>query len=185
MLRREPDAADRRPERRQVHRLDGPRGTDRGAYPHGEPAQLPARCTRPRDEASARDLGPRSSLRGARLARFGAFHRRLAQVHSIEDPSGPRKGDSSVGPAGFPWYRRLLLLRRETVLTEGSQTHTHGERPGRLERVKAEEGFGLIEMLMATTLFLCVSAPLVGVLLASVAQQKLSRERTLAAQAAQ
>jgi hypothetical protein len=40
-------------------------------------------------------------------------------------------------------------------------------------------------MLMATTLFLCVSAPLVGVLLASVAQQKLSKERTLAAQAAQ
>ena len=40
-------------------------------------------------------------------------------------------------------------------------------------------------MLMATTLFLCVSAPLVGVLLASVAQQKLSRQRTLAAQAAQ
>jgi type II secretory pathway pseudopilin PulG len=70
-------------------------------------------------------------------------------------------------------------------LTEGSQTNTHGDRPGRLERVKAEEGFGLIEMLMATTLFLCVSAPLVGVLLASAAQQKLSRERTLAAQAAQ
>jgi type II secretory pathway pseudopilin PulG len=70
-------------------------------------------------------------------------------------------------------------------LTEGSQPHTHGEQPGGLERVKAEEGFGLIEMLMATTLFLCVSAPLVGVLIASVAQQKLSRERTLAAQAAQ
>jgi len=51
--------------------------------------------------------------------------------------------------------------------------------------VAAEEGFGLIEMVMATTLFLCVSAPLVGVLLASVAQQKLSRERTLATQAAQ
>jgi type II secretory pathway pseudopilin PulG len=71
------------------------------------------------------------------------------------------------------------------VLTEGSQTDTHGDRPGGLERVGAEEGFGLIEMLMATTLFLCVSAPLVGVLLASVAQQKLSRERTLAAQTAQ
>jgi type II secretory pathway pseudopilin PulG len=70
-------------------------------------------------------------------------------------------------------------------LTEGSQTNTHGEHPGRLARVRAEEGFGLIEMLIATTLFLCVSAPLVGVLLASVAQQKLSRERTLAAQAAQ
>jgi hypothetical protein len=70
-------------------------------------------------------------------------------------------------------------------LTEGSQTNTHGNRPGGLERVGAEEGFGLIEMLMATTLFLCVSAPLVGVLLASVAQQKLSRERTLAAQTAQ
>jgi hypothetical protein len=40
-------------------------------------------------------------------------------------------------------------------------------------------------MVMATTLFLCVSAPLVGVLLASVAQQKLSRQRTLATQAAQ
>jgi type II secretory pathway pseudopilin PulG len=70
-------------------------------------------------------------------------------------------------------------------LTEGSQTNTPGDRPGRLERVDAEEGFGLVEMLIATTLFLCVSAPLVGVLLASVAQQRLSRERTLAAQAAQ
>jgi type II secretory pathway pseudopilin PulG len=70
-------------------------------------------------------------------------------------------------------------------LTEGSQTDTHVDRPGGLERAGAEEGFGLIEMLMATTLFLCVSAPLVGVLLASVAQQKLSRERTLAAQTAQ
>jgi type II secretory pathway pseudopilin PulG len=71
-------------------------------------------------------------------------------------------------------------------LIEGSQTNTENEgRPGRLARASAEEGFGLIEMLMATTLFLCVSAPLVGVLLASVAQQKLARERTLATQTAQ
>lgn len=70
-------------------------------------------------------------------------------------------------------------------MTEGSQIEQHWARPGRLARVTAEEGFGLIEMVMATTLFLCVSAPLVGVLLASVAQQKLARERTLAAQAAQ
>lgn len=69
--------------------------------------------------------------------------------------------------------------------TEGPQAHTHVVPPGRLARATAEEGFGLIEMVMATTLFLCVSAPLVGVLLASVAQQKLSRERTLATQAAQ
>ena len=70
-------------------------------------------------------------------------------------------------------------------MTEGSQTTTYGARPGRLAGASTEEGFGLIEMVMATTLFLCVSAPLVGVLLASVAQQKLARERTLATQAAQ
>jgi type II secretory pathway pseudopilin PulG len=71
-------------------------------------------------------------------------------------------------------------------LIQGSQTNTtHEGRPGRLARASAEEGFGLIEMVMATTLFLCVSAPLVGVLLASVAQQKLARERTLATQTAQ
>lgn len=82
--------------------------------------------------------------------------------------------------------RRLLLLRRETVLTtEGPQAHTHGVLPGRLARASAEEGFGLVEMVMATTLFLCISAPLVGVLLASIAQQKLAHERTLAAQTAQ
>jgi type II secretory pathway pseudopilin PulG len=71
------------------------------------------------------------------------------------------------------------------LTTEGSKAHTQQASPGGLARATAEDGFGLIEMLMATTLFLCVSAPLVGVLLASVAQQKLSRERTLAAQAAQ
>lgn len=71
------------------------------------------------------------------------------------------------------------------MTTAGPQAHPHHTFPGRFARATAEEGFGLIEMLMATTLFLCVSAPLVGVLLASVAQQKLSKERTLAAQAAQ
>ena len=83
-------------------------------------------------------------------------------------------------------FRRLLLLRRETVLiTEGPQAHPHHACLGRLARATAEEGFGLIEMIMATTLFLCISAPLVGVLLASIAQQKLAHERTLAAQTAQ
>ncbi len=38
---------------------------------------------------------------------------------------------------------------------------------------------------MADTLFLIISAPLVGVLLASITQQKLAHERTLAAQTAQ
>jgi hypothetical protein len=57
--------------------------------------------------------------------------------------------------------------------------------PGRFARASAEEGFGLIEMVMATTLFLCISAPLVGVLMASIAQQNLAHERTLAAQTAQ
>ena len=66
---------------------------------------------------------------------------------------------------------------------EGS--HIRRARPGWLVRTSAEEGFGLVEMVMSTTLFLIISAPLVGVLLASVAQQKLSKERTLAAQTAQ
>jgi type II secretory pathway pseudopilin PulG len=54
--------------------------------------------------------------------------------------------------------------------------------PGSLS---AEDGFGLVELLMAMTMFAVVSAPLAGVLLASVSQQKLSKERTLAAQTAQ
>jgi Tfp pilus assembly protein PilV len=48
-----------------------------------------------------------------------------------------------------------------------------------------EDGFGLIETLFALTMFAIVSAPMVGILLASVAQQKTSKERTLAAQTAQ
>ena len=55
----------------------------------------------------------------------------------------------------------------------------------RVASLKAEDGFGLIELVMASTLFIVVSAPLTGVLLASVTQQKLARERTLAAQTAQ
>jgi Tfp pilus assembly protein PilV len=51
--------------------------------------------------------------------------------------------------------------------------------------VKSEDGFGLVELLIASTLFIVVSAPLTGVLLASITQQKLARERTLAAQTAQ
>ena len=43
----------------------------------------------------------------------------------------------------------------------------------------------MIETVMAMTLFAVVSAPLVGILLASVAQQRVSHERTLAAQTAQ
>jgi hypothetical protein len=71
------------------------------------------------------------------------------------------------------------------LTTEVPQAHPHKVLPGRLARVSAEEGFGLVEMVMATALFLCVSAPLAGVMVASVAQQKLSHERTLAAQTAQ
>lgn len=70
-------------------------------------------------------------------------------------------------------------------MTKGSQINTPHSLPGWLARASAEEGFGLIEMVMATTLFLCISAPLVGVLMASVVQQKLSKERTLAVQTAQ
>ena len=51
--------------------------------------------------------------------------------------------------------------------------------------LRSEGGFGLIETTMAMSMFAVVSAPLVGVLLASVAQQKASHERTLAAQTAQ
>src|SRR3954447_24778828 len=51
--------------------------------------------------------------------------------------------------------------------------------------LRKEEGFGLIETMIAMTMFAIVSAPLVGVLLASIAQQKSSHERTLAAQTAQ
>jgi len=48
-----------------------------------------------------------------------------------------------------------------------------------------EDGFGLIELVMASALFIVVSAPLVGVLLASVEQQRFAHERTLAGQTAQ
>src|SRR4051812_19790155 len=51
--------------------------------------------------------------------------------------------------------------------------------------LRNEDGFGLIETLMAMTLFAIVSAPMVGILLASVAAQSASHERTLAAQTAQ
>jgi hypothetical protein len=51
--------------------------------------------------------------------------------------------------------------------------------------LRNEDGFGLIETMIAMTMFAIVSAPLVGILLASVAQQKTSHERTLAAQTAQ
>ena len=55
----------------------------------------------------------------------------------------------------------------------------------RVASLKAEDGFGLIELVMASALFIVVSAPLTGVLLASITQQKLARERTLAGQTAQ
>jgi type II secretory pathway pseudopilin PulG len=71
------------------------------------------------------------------------------------------------------------------VKNQGSQRHIRRALSGRLARASAEDGFGLVEMVMSTTLFLVISAPLVGVLLASVAQQKLAKERTLAAQTAQ
>ena len=51
--------------------------------------------------------------------------------------------------------------------------------------LRREDGFGLIETVMAMSMFAVVSAPLAGVLLASVAEQKVSHERTLAAQTAQ
>jgi hypothetical protein len=51
--------------------------------------------------------------------------------------------------------------------------------------LRDQEGFGLVETMMAITMFAIVSAPLVGVLLASLAQQKSSHERTLATQTAQ
>jgi hypothetical protein len=50
--------------------------------------------------------------------------------------------------------------------------------------VRNEDGFTVVEMLLATMLFLIVSAPLAGVLTATAASQKLSRERTLAQQTA-
>jgi type II secretory pathway pseudopilin PulG len=56
-----------------------------------------------------------------------------------------------------------------------------------LERLsfRKEDGFGLIETMIAMSMFAVISAPLVGVLLASVNSQKSAKERTLAAQTAQ
>jgi type II secretory pathway pseudopilin PulG len=51
--------------------------------------------------------------------------------------------------------------------------------------LKGEGGFGMIETVMAMAMFAVISAPLVGVLLASIAAQSASHERTLAAQTAQ
>ena len=50
---------------------------------------------------------------------------------------------------------------------------------------RKEDGFGLIETMIAMTMFAVISAPLVGVLLASISTQKMAHERTLAAQTAQ
>lgn len=58
-------------------------------------------------------------------------------------------------------------------------------KSSRVAFLKAEDGFGLIELVVASALFIVVSAPLTGVMLASITQQKLARERTLAAQTAQ
>ena len=55
----------------------------------------------------------------------------------------------------------------------------------RIASARSEDGFGLIELVVASTLFIVVSAPLTGVLLASITQQKLAREKTLAGQTAQ
>jgi type II secretory pathway pseudopilin PulG len=51
--------------------------------------------------------------------------------------------------------------------------------------LEREEGFGLIESVMAMSMFAVVSAPLAGVMLASVATQRTAHERTLAVQTAQ
>jgi type II secretory pathway pseudopilin PulG len=51
--------------------------------------------------------------------------------------------------------------------------------------LEGEAGFGLIESVMAMSMFAVVSAPLAGVMLAGVATQRTSHERTLAVQTAQ
>src|SRR5207302_1199619 len=148
------------------------RRPDRGPDAPREPPCIPARGARARDEARARDLRPRPALRRARHRRRSARGVPL-KIPSVENAAGPRKGDSRRRRAGLSSCRRLQALRRETVVSiEGPLAHIRRAFSGRLARTSREEGFGLVEMVMATTLFLTISAPLVGVLLASVAQQK-------------
>jgi prepilin-type N-terminal cleavage/methylation domain-containing protein len=51
-------------------------------------------------------------------------------------------------------------------------------------RVRGDDGFTVIEMLLAMALFLVISSPLMAVVMASAATQRVSRERTLAQQQA-
>jgi prepilin-type N-terminal cleavage/methylation domain-containing protein len=51
--------------------------------------------------------------------------------------------------------------------------------------LSSEDGFGLLELLIAMTMFAIVSAPLAGVLLASISEQSLAKQRTLASETAQ
>jgi type II secretory pathway pseudopilin PulG len=73
-------------------------------------------------------------------------------------PDKPDRGVPHVRTPRRTWARRLL---------------------------RREEGFGLIESVIAMSMFAVVSAPLAGVMLASIAEQSTAHERTLAAQTAQ
>src|SRR5258705_5883931 len=69
MLRRGSRPSDRRRERREVHRLDGARRSDRGTHAHAEPPRLSPRGARARDAPRPRDLRARPALHRARVAR--------------------------------------------------------------------------------------------------------------------
>jgi type II secretory pathway pseudopilin PulG len=74
-------------------------------------------------------------------------------------------------------FKRVRQFKNRTL----SDDHLTG---GGSAAVHNEDGFTVVEMMLAMMLFLIVSAPLAGVLTASAASQKLSRERTLAQQTA-
>jgi type II secretory pathway pseudopilin PulG len=60
----------------------------------------------------------------------------------------------------------------------------HDIRYGRLRALRGERGISLVEGLIAMTLFVIVATALVGVLTAGIASHGLSREKTIAQQAA-
>ena len=133
--------------------------------------------------------GPRPALRGARVARRRRTRQRSnAAGHSIQGRPSPRTGDSRAPAAAVLCDWSVLQPLRPAGAREPNggvpqlrspRLSSARTRPRRRGRLRPDRD------LMAMTMFAVVSAPLVGVLLASVAQQKRRNERTLAAQTAQ
>lgn len=101
-----------------------------------------------------------------------SFGRAVCPSRGIPEPFRPRLASSNVSTLCGPesCQSEVAVESRHNTLRTRSCT---------------DDGFGLVELVLAMAMFAVVSAPLAGVLLASASEQKLAKERTLAAQAAQ